>query len=184
MTEKANSLWIITHSQTIKHTNSPSPSLGKRGWRGGDQSGAALVIALIMMVVLTLMGIAASFTSILEIMISGHKRGTTNAFYSADSGIQVVIANIDNFNLTNKYINNKYNPFTDSNNPNPSQARVTITYNMAQQGSPIGLGFSATGNYEFQHFLIESTGEDQGGSGDNRSLCTIEQKVVRLIPTL
>ena len=45
-----------------------------------DESGAVLVVALIMMVVLTLIGIAGSFTSIFEIMISGHKRGSTDAF--------------------------------------------------------------------------------------------------------
>jgi hypothetical protein len=149
-----------------------------------DQSGAILVIALIMMVVLTLIGIAGSFTSIFEIMISGHKRGSTDAFYSADSGVQVVVANLDNFDLTGKYVANQYNPFSDLNNPNPTNARVTITYDTVQQGSPRGLGFSATGNYEFKHFLMESTGQDQTESSSNKSTCTIQQKVVRIVPTL
>lgn len=149
-----------------------------------DESGAVLVVALIMMVVLTLIGIAGSFTSIFEIMISGHKRGSTDAFYSADTGIQVVVANIDNFDLAGKYVDNKYNPFTDAQNPNPTNAQVTITYDTVQQGAPRGLGFSATGNYEFRHYLIESTGKDQIDLSSNRSTCTIQQKVVRLVPTL
>lgn len=149
-----------------------------------DQSGAVLVIALIMMVVFTMIGIAGSFTSIFEIIISGHKRGSTDAFYSADSGVQVVVANVDNFDLTSKYVGNKYNPFTDPNNPNPTNAKVTITYDTVQQGSPRGLGFSATGNYEFKHYMMESTGQDQTELGSNKSTCTIEQKVIRIVPTL
>jgi hypothetical protein len=149
-----------------------------------DQTGAVLVVALIMMVILTMIGIAGSFTSIFEIMISGHKRGSTDAFYSADSGIQVVVVNVDNFDLTGKYVDNKYDPFTDPNNPNPTNAKMTITYDTVQQGSPRGLGFSATGNYEFKHFLMESTGEDQTELSSNKSTCTIQQKVVRLVPTL
>ena len=189
MTKKTNSPWIIDHSQIIKHTNPPSPPFSKRGV-GLNESGAVLVIALIMMVVLTLIGIAGSFTSIFEIMISGNKRGTTDAFYSADSGIQVVVANINNFDLPGKYDDNKYNPFSVTNkndpsyNPNPTNAKAIIHYNTSQVGSPRGSGFSATGNYEFMHYLIESTGQDQTEVGSTKSTCTIEQKVVRLVPTL
>lgn len=149
-----------------------------------DQSGAVLVIALIMMVVFTLIGIAGSFTSIFEIMLSGHKRGATDAFYSADSGIQVVVANVDNFDLAGKYVDNQYNPFTDANNPNPTNARATITFDSVQQGSPRGFGFSATGNYEFKHFMVESTGEDQINLDAVKSTSTVQQKVVRIVPTL
>jgi len=38
-----------------------------------DESGAVLVIALVMMVVMTMIGIAGSFTSIFETIISGHR---------------------------------------------------------------------------------------------------------------
>ncbi len=149
-----------------------------------DESGAVLVVALLMMVILTMIGLAASYTSIFEIKLSGHKRGATDAFYSADSGIQVVVANVDNFDLTGKYVANQYNPFTDPNNPNPTNAGVTITYDPVQQGSPRGLGFSATGNYEFKHFLMESTGQDQTELSSIKSACTIQQKVIRIVPTL
>ncbi len=80
-----------------------------------NQSGAALVIALIMMIVLTLIGLASIFTSTFEIKISGNKRGSTDAFYSADSGVQVVMARVENFNI-NAYnpTTHQYNPFTDA----------------------------------------------------------------------
>lgn len=149
-----------------------------------SQSGMALVVALIMIIVLTLIGLASTFTSTFEIKLSGNKRGATDAFYAAESGVQVVMANIENFDLPGKYENNKYNPFKDSNNPNPTKAKVTITYNDTQEGAPRGMGFSATGNYEFRYYLIESTGSDQIELSPVKSTCTVQQKVVRLIPTL
>jgi len=155
-----------------------------------DQSGAALVIALIMLIILTLMGLAATFTSTFEVMLSGNKRGATDAFYSADSGIQVVVANLENFDLPGKYEKieeNVYiynNPFTDPNNPNPTRASVYIKYFSNRSDAPRGSGFSATGNFEFAHYLIHSIGQDQLEQNPMKANCEIEQKVVRLIPTL
>jgi len=149
-----------------------------------DQSGVALIIALIMIIVLTLLGLASTLTSTFEIKMSGNKRGTTDAFYAADSGVQVAVANINNFDLPGKYVNNQYNPFSDPNNPNPTNAKVTITYNPSQTGAPRGLGFSATGNYEFNHYLIESIGQDQRDLNLIKSTSVVQQKVVRLIPTI
>ena len=149
-----------------------------------DQSGVALVLALIMIVILTLIGLASTYTSTFEMKLSGNKRGTTDAFYAADSGVQVIVANVDNFSLPGKYVdNNKYDPFTDPNNPNPTKAKVLIQYDTTQEGSPRGSGFSAIG-FEFRHFVIDSKGQDQLDLSLVKSACEIEQKVVRLVPTL
>jgi hypothetical protein len=149
-----------------------------------NQSGAALVIALIMIIVMTLIVLAASFTSIFEIRLAGNKRGSTDAFFAADSGVQIVIANIENFDLPGKYVGNKYDPFTDPKNTNSTKAQVQINYDGTQSGAPRGFGFSATGNYEFVHYLIESTGQDQIELSPIKSTCTVQEKVVRLVPTL
>lgn len=151
-----------------------------------NQSGMALVIALILMVVLTLIGLASTLSSTFEIKLSGNKRGSTGAFYSADTGVQVVMANINNFNLPGQYVNNKYNPFTDGNNPNPNptNAVASIQYLPNQSGAPRGLGLSAAGNYGFSYYLIDSTGQDQIEMNPIRSTCAVEQNVVRLVPTL
>jgi Tfp pilus assembly protein PilX len=147
----------------------------------GSQSGAALVIALIMIIVMTLIVLASSFTSNFEIRLAGNKRGSTDAFFAADSGVQVVTANIENFNSTGKY-----DPFKDpaNPNPNPTSAKVQITFDTTQSGAPRGFGFSATGNCDFAHYLIESTGQDQIEMNPIKSTCMIQEKVVRLVPTL
>ena len=50
-----------------------------------NQSGTALVAALIMIVVLTLIGLASVFSSTFEISLSGNNRLSTDAFYNAES---------------------------------------------------------------------------------------------------
>jgi Tfp pilus assembly protein PilX len=155
----------------------------KKNFALKNQSGAALVIALIMMIVLTLIGLASIFTSTFEMKISGNKRGSTDAFYRGEGGIQVVTANIQNFAPPPTHVY-PYNPFTDAGNvnPNPTNAEVTITYNSSMLGAPRGVGVSAT-NFEFQHFLITSTGTDQTDLSLNKSKSTVQEKVVRLVPT-
>jgi Tfp pilus assembly protein PilX len=150
-----------------------------------DESGVALVVALILIIVLTLIGLASTFSSTYEIKLSGNKRGSTDAFYAADSGVQVTTANIKNFDLPGQYVDDKYNPFTDNNNPNPNPtlASVTIQHNGNQTGAPRGFGMSAT-QVNYEHYMIESSGEDQIELNPIRSRCIIEEKVVRMVPTL
>ena len=143
-----------------------------------NQSGAALVIALVMMVVLTLIGLASIFTSTFEMKISGNKKGSTDAFYRGEGGIQVVTARVENFSTSTH--NYPYDPYTDGNNI-PVIATGSITYNSSMLGAPRGVGVSAT-NFEFQHFLVTSTGTDQTVSL-NPSQSTVQEKVVRLVPT-
>jgi Tfp pilus assembly protein PilX len=58
-----------------------------------NQSGTALVIALIMIVVLTLIGLASTFTSTFETSLSGNKRLSTDSFYIAESRTSIAAKN-------------------------------------------------------------------------------------------
>ncbi len=63
------------------------------------KKGAALIIALLMLLVLTLIGISSISTTIFDTAISGNERVRTDAFYAAEAGIQVAINQIpDNTN--------------------------------------------------------------------------------------
>jgi len=146
-----------------------------------NQNGAALVVALIMMIVLTLIGLASTFTSTLEMKLSGNKRGSTDAFYAADSGLQATLANLNNFS----YTGNSYNVSLD---PNPTNAVVKVKLQLGADGTPRedaprGKGMSAT-HFEFSHHVVESAGQDQMETTLIRSNCTLEEKVLRLMPTL
>ncbi len=153
-----------------------------------NQSGMALVIALILMVVLTLIGLASTLSSTYEIRLSGNKRGATDAFYSADSGVQVAIANIENFDLPGKYdANSKYhyseNPANQNPAKNPTGADIVMYYDPTRTDCPPGHGLSMKEDqYICRHYLIDSTGQDQIELNPLRSSCEIEESVVRLTP--
>ena len=138
-----------------------------------DESGAALVIALIVMVVLTLIGLAATFTSTFEILLSGEKRRATDAFYAADSGINVIMLKYTNF--VPGQLN--YNPFSDPENQNITKVDARINYDPNKKGPPKSYGF----DLNYAYFWIGSKGNDLTGM-NNKSTCTIDQNVVRLLP--
>jgi hypothetical protein len=56
-----------------------------------EERGVALIIALLMLLVLTLIGISSISTTTFETSISGNERVRTHAFYAAEAGIQVAI---------------------------------------------------------------------------------------------
>ena len=154
-----------------------------------NQTGMALVIALLMMIVLTLIGLASVFTSSFELRLAGNKRGSTDAFYAADTGVHVSMANIRNFDLPGKFVDNKYDPFTVTDpkspdyNPNPTKAQVVIEHRESEQGPPRGLGMSAV-QVGYVHYLIESTGHDQSDLSPFKSTCEIDEKLLRIVPTV
>jgi hypothetical protein len=166
-----------------------------------NQSGAALVIALIILIVLTVISLSSSLTSITEIKLSGNKRGSTDAFYTADGGVQATVANLSNFTAsTYTLITNTggisqeiLNQGVDSYLPSGSvtfASGVTFTtppivwiYHETSTGAPRGLGFSATGNVGFEYYIVDSTGVDQTSSDLLRSTSRVITTAVRIMPS-
>jgi hypothetical protein len=167
-----------------------------------EESGVALVMALIMIVVLTLIGVASTYTSVFEIKLSGNKRGSTDAFFAAEGGAQAVLANVGNFNVPGNFASVNQSTLApdlqkesiDSRFSSPSLSlpsganfndppSVDI-YHTTLVSAPRGLGFSATGNIEYEHYVVDSVGQDQMDTGLPRSTCQIREKVVRMVPTV
>jgi Tfp pilus assembly protein PilX len=150
-----------------------------------NQRGSALVVALVMMIVLTLISLSSIVSSTFDIKISGNKRGMTNAFYGAESGIQAAVSDLENFNLARYDTNNKYeNALNDGakTNSNPASANVDVLHDTLQSGCPRGSGFGT--HVDCLHFVVTATGEDQLDVSTNKSACTVEEKVARIIPTV
>lgn len=68
-----------------------------------NQQGAALITAMVILVLLTIIGIAATNTSMLETMISGTERSRSEAFNVAEAGVEHLRIQfnegiVDNFN--------------------------------------------------------------------------------------
>jgi Tfp pilus assembly protein PilX len=156
-----------------------------------NESGAALVVALLMIVILSLIGLASSSTSTLEIRLSGNKRGTADAFYSADGGPEAVVAKIENFNKSGGYqdITNEATDLpADLQYENTNIAGLTPYEKIdwkrigPEQVLPTGMSFStpptvtiyhttvakpargigtSATRFEFNNYIINSAGLDQ-----------------------
>jgi len=174
-----------------------------------DQKGAALVVALIMMVVLTVIGLASTLNSTFENKLSGNKRASTDCFYAADAGIQSVLGTITNFNTSTYTLvpNSGSLPMdvwglsinaikTSNTSPSlslglpsgvsfntPPDVRIYHQNPEKVTGAPRGSGFSAVGNYEFEYYIIDSAGCDQMDVTLLASNCAHRERVVRLLPT-
>ncbi len=57
-----------------------------------NENGAILIIALLMLIVVTLLGIAATDSTNIELQISGNEKVYKQAFYNADSGVFYAVA--------------------------------------------------------------------------------------------
>jgi hypothetical protein len=157
-----------------------------------EQSGTALVIALIMMVVLTLIGLASTYTSIFEAKLSGIKRESTAAYYAADAAAQAVFNNAGNFQPQPTDV-----PITNPQGQLPPDILGEPVDRM--QPAPIiqlpsGVGFSDPPQVAIYHlrreggeglqyawngYIIGAVGKDQlTPAGTRKSECTVRQKWV------
>ena len=168
----------------------------------GNQSGVALVVALLMIVILSLIGIASSSNSTFEIRLSGNKRGSTDAFYIADGGSRSVLPIIDNFSTETDYVAVTQSALptelqTESidlrtRSPKPAldlpggvsfTTNPTVTiYHTTVEKVPRGLGMSAIA-FKYNYYIIDAIGQDQMDLSLIRSNCEVREKIVRLIPT-
>ena len=167
-----------------------------------------MLIALVMMIVLTLIGLASTYTSTFEMKTSGNKRGATNAFYVADAAAQAAVSHLPNFDDPNfttvaaatlpADIKPDYKAKDGSDRdgkknsapslPLPSGVSLSnapsmTIYQTPWTNAPRGLGFSATGSVEYRHFVINSAGTDQVDASGIRGSSHVREKVVRLVPT-
>ena len=139
------------------------------------QSGTALVVSLIMMVVITLIALASSYTSIFEIGISGNKRGKTNAFFVADGCINGIASSVSSFDMTNFVL--LPDSTTVNNTVVPPCGSGSIRAFPEQSGAPRGGGWG-TGS-AFSYFEVNCTGHDTAGSA---AVSRMQENVMRLLP--
>jgi len=154
-----------------------------------NQSGAALIIALIMMIALTLIGIASTLTSTFEIKLSGNKRGSTDAFYIADAGLQSVRAITANFlfpnnftpvssgnlpvDLQNDAIDSRFTTPGFSLPPgiNFTEAPQVTIYHITRAG-----GEGTQGGWTTNTYIANSIGRDQTEVGLIKPTCQVRAK--------
>jgi Tfp pilus assembly protein PilX len=125
-----------------------------------DKNGVALVIALIMLLILTFIGISAISTTTFETNITGNERVATDAFYASEAVFQIGLRQLDDPDFTNKI-----KPISRRNIGKDSYGWSGSLKDKDSTGfTPLGLytksGFDSS--WAFNRYQINATGESFG----------------------
>lgn len=117
------------------------------------QSGAALVVGLILLLVLTMLGISGMQTSTFELLQANNSQYAQNAFEAAETGIdRAMIPN--GLNTAIPVVIGETPTSDDASSTYESQTRFAAATNVPQGLFSLGSG----GGFQAYHFDIDSTG--------------------------
>lgn len=118
------------------------------------ENGAALLVALILLVVITILAVSAMGTARLGLLMAGNAQYSLRAFQAAQSAIEARIA----FGGFSTDLNNESTtyPFTDAATGINSTGIAVISYQDATD-VPAG-GYSLGSSYLAYHFEIDASG--------------------------
>jgi hypothetical protein len=119
-----------------------------------NQKGAVLVIAIVMLLILSIIGIYAMGSSIIEVKISGQKKFYDAAFNDADGGVKYVQALNPFGGVTSE---NSPQPY---NSPNANFNFTTNVYYLGNSPPPVGSGTGYRAGFKAHYHRIASTGRD------------------------
>jgi type IV pilus assembly protein PilX len=123
---------------------------------GGHQRGAALVVGMILLLVLTVLAISGMNTSTLELRMAGNAQFGQNAFQAAETGIERAMRI------------GTYDTSVDTPLDSPADHFVTITrYNLQNGMTDVPEGGYSMGvgtGFKAYHFDITSTGASERGA--------------------
>jgi Tfp pilus assembly protein PilX len=120
-------------------------------WR--DQKGVALIIALIMLLVLTLIGMSSISSTFFESKISGNDRFGAAAFYASKGGVDVGINRLPNITAYSGNIGTDETYRSGKMTPSTPQDSINLGL-MGRSGYDV--------IWEFRRFQVNATGESFG----------------------
>ena len=154
----------------------------------GRQSGAALVVGLLLLLVLTILAISGMTTATLELQMAGNEQYQERAFQSAESGIeQAIDAGIyttDPAAIATQYIDpNSIDPVpirgqgrqiancADQDTAPSGQCEYFIRFDQAAGITPVPTGGNSLGTgLQAYHFVIDSVGvAERGAQSQNQA---------------
>jgi len=118
-----------------------------------NEKGVALVIALIMLIILTFLGISSISSSVFETRISGNERVGSSAFYAAEGGVYVGISRIPDITAYSGTIGSDESYRSGRSIDSSPQPQKNL-------GVMLKPGFDTT--WEFKRFQVNATGESFG----------------------
>lgn len=146
----------------------------------GGQKGAALAMALVILLILTILGVTAMSTSSLEQKMAGNIQDVTRAFQAAESGVDKTLdSNANGFDLSAGSIT-VCNPCTfdsgKSGQATVATSLIQITQKPHRSSTSSGYGSVSTAN-------IDLVSQGQLGTGSyGRANYTVHQGVTQPAP--
>jgi hypothetical protein len=165
----------------IRHAR---PTAGLQAAPG--QRGAALVVGLILLLVLTLLAVSGMTTASLELLMAGNEQYQERAFQAADAGVeQALAAGIYNTNAPIGTYDNvaAINPVADRGTGRPiancaevasptdaQQCEYFMRFDLQSGQTPVPSGgYSIGTGFEAYHFVVDSYGtSDRGAQSEHR----------------
>ena len=120
-----------------------------------DQNGVALIVALIMLLVLTLIGMSSISSTFFESKISGNDRFGAAAFYASKGGVDVGINRLPDITAYSGNIGSDETYRSGKITPSIPQPLLNLGI-MGRAGYD--------GTWEFRRFQVNATGESLGAS--------------------
>lgn len=119
----------------------------------GNQKGIALVMALLMLLVLTIIGVSSISSSVFEAKLSGNERVGSAAFYASEAGVMVGIDRLPNLTA--------YSGNVDSDGRYRSGEMIPSTPQpLKKLGVMSRPGYDTT--WQFDRVQVNATGESYG----------------------
>ena len=128
-----------------------------------NQQGAALITALVMLVILTMLGLSSMSTNTMEERMAANTQESNRAFQAAESGLDQGYADADSFNLNNTEDNPNTFTVTDFGSYD-----ATLTYSIAyRQQTPPKRNSGWDSTYALYHFDTDSTATTASGASSS-----------------
>jgi hypothetical protein len=125
-----------------------------------NKNGVALVIALIILLLLTFIGISAISTTTFETNITGNERVGTEAFYASEAILQIGLRQLDDPVSTNKIKSISKDIGKDSRGWSGSPKDKGTPKDLLAFGSYPKAGYDSS--WAFSRYQINATGESFG----------------------
>jgi len=124
------------------------------------QQGAALITALVLLVILTLLGLSSMRTNVMEERMAANSQEMVRAFQSAESGLELAFDNAASFDISNTAVN----PLKQ-NDPDFAGQDIDLTYqSIFRQMTPPKRGSGWDSGYAFYHFNLSSNAATVSGA--------------------
>lgn len=132
----------------------------------GRQQGAALIVGLILLLVLTILAVSGVLTSTLELRMVGNQQQQERAFQAADTAIEIAMASAT-FSTTGEVV--VLPTPLDVADPDGDQYEYVLRFESESSLPTVPTGYSLASGFQAYHFAVDSTGTSSGGASSEHA---------------